>query len=157
MGVPSSARGRFALLVAACTLSAIAAIVIAARNAGTSAGPPRAAAHALARARAEKRPVVVFRSLDRGAPGSFGQLALSNLRGSATTRTRQALRCERAYFGPTTGLCLTRGNGFAAGYRAEIPVVGYQRRTVGDSARDMKRVGRPLPSEGTLQIASWSA
>ena len=40
---------------------------------------------------------------------------------------------------------------------AEIPVVGYQRRTVGDSARDMKRVGRPLPSEGTLQIASWSA
>ncbi|HEV7805308.1 MAG TPA: hypothetical protein VGO80_05805 [Solirubrobacteraceae bacterium] len=120
MGVPSSARGRFAILLAACTLSAIAAIVIAARSAGTSAGSPPAAAQALARARAEKRPVVVFRSLDRGSPGSFGQLALANLRGSTATRTRQALRCERVYFGPTTGLCLTRGNGFAEGYRAQI-------------------------------------
>jgi hypothetical protein len=120
VGVPSSARGRFAVLLAACTLSAIGAIVIAARNARMSAGAPHAAPQALARARAEKRPVVIFRNLDRGAPGSFGQLALANLRGATKTRTRQALRCERLYFGPTTGLCLTRGNGFAEGYRAQI-------------------------------------
>jgi hypothetical protein len=107
------------LLVAVCTLSAIAAIVIAARNAGMRAGSPDASAHALPAARAEKRPVVVFRDLDRGAPGSFGQIALTDLRGSTATRTRVALRCERVYFGPTTGLCLKRGQGFAEGYRAE--------------------------------------
>jgi hypothetical protein len=120
VSVLSSARGRFAILAAACTLSAIAAIVIAARDAGTPAGSPHGAAQALARARADKRPVVVFRSLDRAAPGSFGQLALATLRGSAPARMRQALRCERVYFGPTSGLCLARGSGFAAGYRAQI-------------------------------------
>ena len=59
--------------------------------------------------------MVVFRSL-----AHRGQVVISAAGRPAAAPTPTALHCDRVYFAGGRGLCLVRGGGFAAGYRAEV-------------------------------------
>jgi hypothetical protein len=110
----------FALLVVACLV--VAGIAIAgsagsAKDQKASAG----ATSALAKARDEGRQMVIFRSLTGGIGSAGGdQVALDATADAAASPTRTSLHCERVYFAGGRGLCLARGSGFAAGYKAEV-------------------------------------
>jgi hypothetical protein len=106
----------FALVTVACVLTAAAAIAAAALRAGPgeASGSTRAD---LTSARDAGSPVVVFRSL---ADGSRDQVGVAPLDGTSGAAKLSGLRCERVYFAGGTGLCVARGSGFAAGYRAKI-------------------------------------
>ena len=59
--------------------------------------------------------MLVSRSLDRDRARS----AIAAARHRARARARSSrLRCDRVYFAAGSGLCVARGRGFAAGYRA---------------------------------------
>jgi hypothetical protein len=112
----------FGVLVLVCVAVGGAAVLAASRSSGTDATPPAppTARAALAAAAAKRTPMLIFRSLDRKRPKTFGQLALAGLSGSQTARTLLPLRCDRVHFEAGSGICLARGSGFAAGYRARI-------------------------------------
>ncbi len=98
-----------------CLLTAAAAIVSAVRG----AGPGEASAGvgtALSSARESDKQVMVYRSL---ATGSRDQMIIAPVAGG-TASSVSGLRCERVYFGAGSGLCVARGSGFAAGYKARI-------------------------------------
>lgn len=105
----------FTLLVIACVATTAIAIASAIGGADDARGP----AGALLAAREDERPALLFRNLDRVRPQTYGQIALADLAPEAA-RTLVPLRCERVYFDAGTGICLTRGGGFAAGYRARV-------------------------------------
>ena len=105
----------FALLVVACIAAAGVAIASAIGGADDARGP----GGALLASSDGERQALLFRNLDRARPQTFGQLARTDLAPGAT-RTLVRLRCERVYFDAGRGICLTRGNAFAAGYRAQI-------------------------------------
>jgi hypothetical protein len=111
-------RALFAVLVVVCSLAA-AIVVLTGVGGDTRARASARAAAVLPAARADRRPVVMFRTAERSRPGAGGQLAIAPL-GDPGRRTLGALRCDRVYFAASTGLCLAAGSGFAAGYRAEI-------------------------------------
>jgi hypothetical protein len=93
----------FALLAAVCTLGTLAAIA-AGIGGGEGAARDSAAVGASS---------IVYRSA--------GRVAVAPLRdGRPGRRELTGLRCERIHFAAGRGLCLTRGRGFAAGYRAEV-------------------------------------
>lgn len=121
----------FGALVAACVVAAVAAVVVAAGGGGTSAAEDARAA--LVSARSDGEPRLVFRSLDRSRPQTFGQIAVAAL-GAKEARTLVPLKCERVYFGAGSGICLARGSAFAAGYRARI--FGADLKTRGEVAVD---------------------
>jgi WD40-like Beta Propeller Repeat len=104
----------FALLVVVCLAGAGAAIVSA-----TSAGGARSGASAartvLQDARADGRALALYRSLDRE-----GTIAAAPAGAAAGERTLLPLACDRVHFAGGRGLCLARGEGFAAGYRAKV-------------------------------------
>jgi hypothetical protein len=106
----------FVLVALACLAAsgaAIASAVIGAGPAKTSDG----VRGALAAARAEDRPAVVFRSLAKSTRDQIGIAPADAADGVAQL---SALRCERVHFNAGAGLCVARGGGFAAGYRARI-------------------------------------
>jgi hypothetical protein len=107
----------FGALAAACLVVAAVAVVVAAGGAGTSASED--AQYALAAARDDDDPRLVFRNLDRARPQNYGQIAVAAL-SSEATRTLVPLKCDRVHFGAGSGICLTRGTGFASGYRARV-------------------------------------
>lgn len=114
-------RGRvrlFVVLAVACALGASVAIVTATGSGGAPESSRVAATRALAQARREGRPVVVFRSSDDGERTRLGQVAVAGLGGGPGALT--ALRCQRVYVGRRDGLCLARGAGFADGYKALV-------------------------------------
>ena len=110
------------------------------------------------RPRAANRPTVVFRSIAHRGAGRDRAA-----RRSPTSRRSPALHCDRVYFAGGRGLCLKRGGGFAAGYRAEVfgpdlevshalgvdrhtePRAGLARRPLrrGDALRHRPRLRRP--------------
>jgi hypothetical protein len=109
----SRTRGRlFAALVAACTLVAIAAMAAGIGSGGPAAGTAAATGAPLA---AGARPAVLVRSL---ADPHKGQLLRAPLR--AGSAARLPLRCDRVHAAGGRGLCLSRGGGFAQGYRAKV-------------------------------------
>ncbi len=120
----------FGLLVAACAAGAVVAVVLA--GGGSSATSD--AAGALRTARDDGEPRLVFRSLDRGRPETFGQVALAPLAKGASRRTLLPLRCERVHFTAGSGLCLARGTAFASGFRARV--FGTDLRIRGEVALD---------------------
>jgi hypothetical protein len=105
----------FAVLVVACVAGGAVAIVSATGGAGEAGAP----AGALARAHADARPALLVRNLDRTRPREFGQLAIAQA-SPGGARSLVPMRCERVHFSAGAGLCLARGSGFAAGYRARI-------------------------------------
>jgi hypothetical protein len=112
-------RLAFGLLVAACALVAASAIALGGGGREPSVDGS-AAARALPSARAERRPVVVFRSLGRQRSSTDGQVAVASLGDPSGRRTLLPLRCDRVHFAGGRGLCVARGAGFAAGYRAKL-------------------------------------
>ena len=96
-------------------LAAAVAIVAGIRGRDTGGTVSAAAGKALPDAQAAKRPTVVFRSLQHR-----GQVVISAAGKPTAAQTLTALRCDRVYFAGGRGLCLARGGGFAAGYRAEV-------------------------------------
>jgi hypothetical protein len=103
------------VLVGACVLAAVVAIVAGIRARDSDGAVSAAARDALPAARAAGRPMVVFRSL-----AHRGQVVISAAGRPAAAPTTTALHCDRVYFSGGRGLCLVRGGGFAAGYRAEV-------------------------------------
>ena len=101
----------FATLVAASVVAAVASILLAPGAAEPSASA--GARTALETARAERRPVAIVRP-------AGGQIAVARLDRGTARRIRAPLRCDRVYYAGGRGLCLARGEGFAAGYRAKI-------------------------------------
>jgi hypothetical protein len=132
----SSARRMqiFVALVAACVVAAVVAVVSAAGGGGDPALSAEAA-RSLVAARSAHEPRLLFRSLDRARPQGFGQVAVAPLGGGGAggARTLAPLRCERVYFA-AGGLCLVRGAGFAASYRARV--FGADMRVRGEVAVD---------------------
>src|SRR4051812_44596133 len=89
----------FLILAACCVTVAVVAVVSGvdgdddpATNA--SAGADRA----LVSARAENRPMVLFRSLGKGAAKDVSQVELSPAAAAGTSVTRSPLACARVYF-----------------------------------------------------------
>lgn len=104
----------FAALVVVCIVGSAVAIA-----AGMSREEPRVATsessrQVLTAAEAERRPVVVFRSLE-----PEGQVAVSALDTSAKP-TFQPLSCDRVHFAAGRGLCLARSGGLDAGLSAKL-------------------------------------
>ena len=112
----------FAALVAACVAAGVVAILSASSSGGADPTPAAAptARQAFAAAAAKHTPMLLFRSLDRKRPKTYGQVALAPLGGSPVARALVPLRCERVDFEAGHGICLSRGTGFASGYRAKI-------------------------------------
>ncbi|HEX6698026.1 MAG TPA: hypothetical protein VF080_14560 [Solirubrobacteraceae bacterium] len=79
-------------------------------NGSVSAG----AAKALPEARAANRATVLFRSLAHRSQVVIAPAARPD------EQTLTALHCDRVSFAGGRGLCVKRGGGFAAGYRAEV-------------------------------------
>jgi hypothetical protein len=111
----------FALLVAVCAAGAALATFAGARS-GRPAAPASAGARtAIVAARAERRPIVVYRVEDPHRPGGGGQVAVSSLDAPDGPRTLTSMSCDRVDFSAGgAGICLTRGRGFAAGYEAKV-------------------------------------
>jgi hypothetical protein len=110
----------FALLLAACLLVAGIAVASAVRTRDPAENASSGAGDALSAANAKGTAVVVARSLGDGSPGARGQVAIAPLGREAGPRMLAPLRCDRVYFATGRGLCLARGTGFAAGYRARM-------------------------------------
>lgn len=110
----------FALLVVACVAVAGIAIAVGAGG-GTSEKASAGAASVLTKARADGRPMMVFRNLAGGTGAAQGdQVEIERADAPSGEPTRTALHCERVYFAAGRGLCLARGSGFAAGYSAQV-------------------------------------
>jgi hypothetical protein len=104
----------FALIVAACAVAALGAIVAAARSGGATVKASAGAREALPAARAQHRPMAVFLAGD-------GQVAMAPLAAPGGPRTLAPLRCARVHLSAAgVGLCLARRRGFAAGYEARL-------------------------------------
>jgi hypothetical protein len=106
----------FVVLAVVCALASVAAVTVAvlqARPGAASSG----ASGALAAAREADRSVMVFRSLASATRDQVGIVPIGAAGGGATLSN---LRCERVHFNAGSGLCVARGSGFAAGYRARI-------------------------------------
>jgi hypothetical protein len=106
------------LLVAVCSLGAVAAVLASVQTGDPARRAAAGARDALPAARAAARPSVVYGTAG-GDAASGGQVAVAPL-AEPGRRTLLPLRCDRVHFAAGTGLCLARGGGFAAGYRARI-------------------------------------
>jgi hypothetical protein len=114
----------FALLVAACLVSAAGYVAwaavrnqLASRNVSkvsvaVTAGGPEAIAALL------KRPHLVFRSTALG--DTFGKIALIPLDAPDGPRTMTTLQCDRVYFSAGRGICLAGYRGIFAVYSAYV-------------------------------------
>jgi hypothetical protein len=107
----------FAVLCAACVLGAAAAIASGMR--GQDGAAPAQARTELPEAQAAGRATVLFRSLGGGV--AKGRVAVAPLAEAGGRRRDEGLSCDRVHFAAQgAGICLARGKGFAAGYRARI-------------------------------------
>jgi hypothetical protein len=116
----------FVLLAVACVLASVAAVTVAVLEAGPGAASSGARGTLVA-ARDAARPVMVFRSL---AGSTRDQVGIVPIGATDAETTFASLRCERVHFNAGRGLCVARGGGFAAGYRARI--FGADLRVQGD-------------------------
>jgi hypothetical protein len=104
----------FAVLVVGCVVASAAAIAVAVLEAGPGEASSGVSG-ALAAARESDRPVMVFRSL---AGATRDQVGIVPVAGGDASLSR--LRCERVHFNAASGICVARGAGFAAGYKALV-------------------------------------
>jgi hypothetical protein len=106
----------FVLVCVVCVLASAAAIAVAVLEAGPGEASDGAGS-ALKEARGSGRPVMVFRSL---AAGTRDQVGIVPLAAADGRETLASLRCERVHFDAGSGVCVSRGGGFASGYRARL-------------------------------------
>jgi hypothetical protein len=104
----------FGVLVGACVVAAAVAVIAGISGRDTAGAVSAAASNALPEAKAADRPTFVVRSLRHR-----GQVLIAPV-AKPTDETLTGLHCDRVYFAAGRGICLARGGGFAAGYRAEV-------------------------------------
>jgi hypothetical protein len=123
MSTISSSRRRlaaFALLVGACAVVAVVAMVSGAHSGGSKQASAGASA-VLPAAKAAHRPMVVYRVVDPRRPTAGGQVAIAPVAAAHAKATLTSLSCDRVYFSASGhGVCLARGKGFAPGYDADL-------------------------------------
>jgi hypothetical protein len=95
-------------------VAAVVAVIAGISRRDTAGAVSAAASNALPEAKAAGRPTVVVRSLRHR-----GQVLIAPVAKPAD-ETLTGLHCDRVYFAAGRGICLARGGGFAAGYRAEV-------------------------------------
>src|SRR5919198_622249 len=105
----------FGALLAVCVIGAAAAIAV-----GINKQEPRVAASEAARrllpdAQAERRPMLLVRSLS-----PKGQLAVAPLAATPRHRTFEPLSCDRSYFAAGRGICLQHSKTFPNGLTAKL-------------------------------------
>jgi hypothetical protein len=98
-----------------CVLAAAVAVALGISGRDTGGAVSGDASKALPEARAANRPTVLFRSLEHR-----GQVVIAGAARPGADQTLTGLHCDRVYFAGGRGLCVKRGGGFAAGYRAEV-------------------------------------
>ena len=98
-----------------CVVAAAVAVALGISGRDDNGAVSAGAANALPEARAANRATVLFRSL-----GHSGQVVIAPAAQPDAKQTLTGLHCDRVYFAGGRGLCLKRGGGFAAGYRAEV-------------------------------------
>jgi hypothetical protein len=98
-----------------CVLAAAVAVALGISGRDTGGTVSADASKALPEARAANRPTVLFRSLEHR-----GQVVIAGAARPGADQTLTGLHCDRVYFAGGRGLCVKRGGGFAAGYRAEV-------------------------------------
>ena len=104
----------FAVLLTGCLVAATAVVVAGARTGDAS----KEATAGVRGMLAEGRPLVLYRETGTDGPG---QVKLAPLDGESPGRPSAApLSCDRVYFEAGRGICVARGEGFAAGYKARI-------------------------------------
>jgi hypothetical protein len=105
----------FGAIVAICAVVAIVAVLVGAG--GDDGGTASAsAAKVLPSAEADGKRMVIYRDL-----ASHGRVQIAPAGATAAgPPISSGLRCDRVYFAAGRGLCVTRGGGFAAGYRAKV-------------------------------------
>lgn len=114
----SPERRRVAAFVAIVAVCAIVAVVAVVAGAGSDDGGTTSARATalLPEAKASGKPVLLYRDV-----ASHGRVEIAAAgAGKAGAPATTSLRCDRVYFAAGRGLCVTRGSGFAAGYRAEV-------------------------------------
>jgi hypothetical protein len=104
----------FGVLVGACVVAAAVAVIAGISGRDTAGAVSAAASNALPEAKAADRSTFVVRSLRHR-----GQVLIAPV-AKPTDETLTGLHCDRVYFAAGRGICLARGGGFAAGYRAEV-------------------------------------
>jgi hypothetical protein len=109
----------FAALMAVCAIGVV--VVVLGLGGDEAAGGE--GARMLTKAESGKRPVLVYRA--KSGDVKVAGLGAANASGAEAT----GVRCDRVTFGAGgQGICLTRGGGFASGYRAEIFDAGMKVR-----------------------------
>ncbi len=101
-------------LILVCAATAVGVVVLSASDA------PASADDATARLTLPTPPYLVFRSLDRADPATYGRIAVVPLDDVAAPRRLGGLTCDRVYFQGERGLCLALAESFPQGYRAEL-------------------------------------
>jgi dipeptidyl aminopeptidase/acylaminoacyl peptidase len=115
-----SSRSRvavFAVLLLGCLAAATAVVIAGVRAGEATTGAADGVRDLLADAEADGRPVVVYNRAGGEGPG---RLALAPLDPAPGRSSDAPLRCDRVYFAAGRGICVTRGSGFAAGYKAMV-------------------------------------
>ena len=133
----ADARRRLLLfvgLVVLCVIGAGVAIVSATGKEDEVPAGASAARASLASAEAADRPVALFRR-----PQEDGELAVAPLDEPDAPPALSSMKCARVYFAGGRGLCMTRGTGFAAGYR------GGRLRAGPEDHQQHRRRGHPEP------------
>jgi hypothetical protein len=105
----------FAALVVVCAIGAAAAIAAGVSGQARLVETSGAARAALTDAQADRRPMVVFRSMN-----PKGQVAVAPAGRTAGKLTYGPLSCERVHFAGGRGLCVALGKGIPAGYSAKV-------------------------------------
>ena len=109
-------RTAFVVLVVACVLVAAIAIALGARSSAPASGSTAAARDTFAKALAEHRRMVLYRSGTR----PDGPVAVAPAGRTAGRATVSGLECARVYYAKGRGVCLAHRTGFAAGYDAKV-------------------------------------
>jgi hypothetical protein len=112
----------FAALVAACVVGSAVAIAAGVRSEEPRVATSESSRKALTAAQAERRPVVLFRSLEPA-----GQVAVSAL-DAPQKAAFQPLSCDRVHFAGGRGLCVARGNGLNPALQGKIFDAGLRVR-----------------------------
>jgi hypothetical protein len=112
--------GLFAVLAAACVAGGTSYVAWASREVAQSTSGPASGVTKRAGVQLPRRPIVLFRDLDRRQPANYGALSFAPLDRPESARTVTPLRCERVHFAAGRGICLAKGGSFGALYSAVL-------------------------------------
>lgn len=101
-------------LILVCTATAVGVVVVSASDAPSSTSDTTATVTLPA------PPYMVFRSLDRADPKTYGRIAVIRLDDIHGPRRLGGLTCDRVYFQGARGICLALADSFPQSYKAEL-------------------------------------